>query len=77
MQALIKNNEAAIIVAQAILPMLFVFIDRKCRDRKCLLLTGFQNVAANDPTTNVPASTVPKSVSPRVVLLPLMWAVGA
>jgi hypothetical protein len=27
--ALIKNNEAATIVAQAILPMLFVSIDRK------------------------------------------------
>ena len=29
MHALIKNNEAATIVAQAILPMLFISIDRK------------------------------------------------
>jgi hypothetical protein len=40
--ALIENNETAIIVAQAILPMLFVSIDRKY-----LLLTGFKR--RNEP----------------------------
>jgi hypothetical protein len=42
--ALIKNNEPATIVAQAILPMLFVSIDRKY-----LLLTIFKASQRADP----------------------------
>jgi hypothetical protein len=64
--ALIKNNEPATIEAQAILPMLFVSIDRKY-----LLLTIFKTSQRADPKSVRRASTVPKSVS-RVVLL-LMW----
>jgi hypothetical protein len=43
--ALIKNNEVTTIVAVAILPMLFVSIDRKY-----LLLTGLQTSQRADPT---------------------------
>ena len=68
MHALIKNNETATIVAQAILPMLFVSIDRKY-----LLLTVSKR--RNEPIpVGMAASTVPKSVS--WVVLPLMWPVG-
>ena len=44
MHALIKNNEPTTIVAQAILPMLFVSIDRKY-----LLLTTFKTSQRADP----------------------------
>ena len=74
MHALIKNNEAATTAAQAILPMLFVSIDRKCRDRKYLLLTVSKRRNRAGPT--VYGSHQPcRSQFPRVVL-PLMWAVG-
>jgi hypothetical protein len=39
----IKNNEAVIIVAQAILPMLFVSIGRKCLRSEIPAFDRFQN----------------------------------
>jgi hypothetical protein len=54
--ALIKNNEAATIVAQAILPMLFVSIDRKY-----LPLIDFKtSQPRRSRCMHTPALTVPK-----------------
>ena len=70
MHAPIKNNEAVIIVAQAILPMLFVSVDRKCLRSETPAFDRFQTCRSEPiPLLIWPASTVPKSVFPQLCCL--------